>query len=91
MYLLGGAAIGPGGEREEHGVPQEGQVGVEPWRPEPRPQVDGQAALHQRADQLTEGPGQRVFLAAGLDLIELHLVDTSISVQYSKENHFLLC
>ena len=72
-YLLGGVAIGPGGEGEEHGVPQESEVGVEPWRPQSRPQVDRQAALDQGADQLAEGPGQRVFLAAGLDLVELHL------------------
>jgi len=66
-------AVGPGGEGQEHGFPQERQVGAEPRRPEPRPQVGGQAALHQGADQLAEGAGQRVFLAAGLDLVELHL------------------
>lgn len=72
-YLLSSSAVGSGGEGKENSVTQEGQVGLESWRTEPRPQVDGQGALDQCADELTEGSGQRILLTARLNLIQLHL------------------
>lgn len=93
LYLLSWAAICSGGEGEEHGVPQEGQVGLEPRHTQPRPQVDRQAALNQSADQLTEGSCQGVFLTARLDLIQLHLRakdKSQIFIRLVRQEHTLL-
>lgn len=85
-HLLSGAAVRSGWEGQEHGVAQEVQVGLETGDAKPRPQVNGQAALNQSADQVAEAASQRVFLAARLDLVQFHLHDIN-DARFVKSSH----
>lgn len=97
-HLLRRAAVRSGGERQEHGVAQEVQVGLETGDAKPRPQINGQAALDQSADQVAEAARERVFLAARLDLIQLHLQppdnmdsdDATLPLNINDHLHFAL-
>lgn len=77
LYLLSRTTISSGREGEEHRVTQEVQVRLETWDAQPGAQINRQAALHECADQVTEGSSQRVLLTARLDLIQLHLRGTT--------------